>query len=65
MELLIVFYALVFDIVGDHCKVAVLTYRVGIIFRCPKAAAPQKGFYLRMLLEDMSGGDALDLFDKV
>ncbi|TSC69314.1 MAG: hypothetical protein G01um101466_102 [Parcubacteria group bacterium Gr01-1014_66] len=65
MELLILFYALIFNVVRDHRKVAVLTYCVGVVSRCPEVASPQKAFYLGMSLEDVSGGDAFDLFDQI
>ena len=59
------FYTLILDVVRDNRKIALLTCRVSVVPRCPEVASPQKGFYLRMPLKDVSCGDAFYLFDQV
>ncbi|TSC68233.1 MAG: hypothetical protein G01um101466_504 [Parcubacteria group bacterium Gr01-1014_66] len=63
MQLMISLDTLILDIVVYHRQIAILTYGICIVSRCPEIASPQKSFYFRMV--DTSRGDAFDFFDHI
>lgn len=45
MELLVLCNTLVFYVVGDHCKIAVLTHSVDVVSVCPELLFPEEGLH--------------------